>query len=60
VVGCRKVEDGRELGKNEIKFRVYAVVKHELFPLFVFLFLFGTVMSCRCMLNSYMYMVFIL
>lgn len=53
MVGCRKGEDGRELGKKEKEFRVFAVVKHGISPVFSF----GTVMSCICMLNSYMYMV---
>jgi hypothetical protein len=26
MVGCRKVEDGRELGKNEMEFHVFAVL----------------------------------
>jgi hypothetical protein len=33
MVGYRKVEDGRELGKNEVEFHVFAVVKHEIPPL---------------------------
>lgn len=39
MVGCKKVEDGRELGKNEKEFHVFAVVKHEISPVFFFIWL---------------------